>query len=148
MKRYAFPLALALFLFATAIPSQGAAEESVPADSNSFSDSTILNKLPLLKDEDLKQVLFAGKVDFNTCPHFVEFELHNPFRDRVLRGIVVTVTVKNGADGDPVSSDLFIRVAAPPLKMEKNSEQVYSGMIVRGEATVKLKEVHYAAVKE
>lgn len=147
MKRIVLPLALFLVGIAP-IPAPASAEDIVPPDSNAFSDSTVLNKLPLLKDEDLKQVLFAGKVDFNTCPHLVEFELHNPFRDRVLRGIVVTVTVKNGPDSDPVSSDLFIRVSVSPLKMERNTEPVYSALIVRGEATVKLKEVHYAGVKD
>ena len=56
--------------------------------------STILDKTPSLNNDEMKQVLFKASMPENYIPKGVNWQIHNPFRDRTFVGIVVTVEYK------------------------------------------------------
>lgn len=110
------------------------------------SDYEVLNKYPSLSEGELKQVLFTGSVPTNVAPRGVTWELHNPFRDKSVAGIVINVEWKSPSN-QTISLDLFIRADCIPLSSASGHEAFFKAEeATKADPRISLKEVRYAAV--
>ncbi len=108
--------------------------------------TVILNKYPVLNNDALKQILFsASLLGENYNPSGINWELHNPFRDKTIAGIVVTVEYKLPTSDKPTVLEVFIRVDCGPLQSASGREGCFKAEeAAKASPTIKLKEVHYA----
>lgn len=98
---------------------------------------------PTLSAEELKQVLFKATLDARSHEPLL-LELHNPFRDKSLRGIVVHVESKS-ADGKAQSMDIFADLECGPLQTGERWVPLFNAEELLPRAPViTLKEVHRA----
>jgi hypothetical protein len=74
----------------------------------------------------------------------VHVALHNPFRDKVIAGVVLEIAFKQGPDEKPTVLNLFIRLSCNPLQSEYGAENLFNAHEAReAKAIITLKEVHY-----
>lgn len=137
MKR--IPRICAALIACLLIPSATFAEDEV-------SDYEVLNKYPTLSEGELKQVLFTGTVPENISPRGVSWELHNPFRDKSVAGLVINIEWKSPAN-QTISLDLFVRTNSIPLSSASGHEAFFKAEeAMKANPRISLKEVRYAAV--
>jgi hypothetical protein len=115
------------------------------AETAEITDAVVINKYPVLTGDEMKRVLFKASMPENISPRGVNWELHNPFRDKVIAGFIVTVEYKPTGADKPVSLDLFIRTACGPLQSADGQQGCYNAEeAMKSSPVIKLKEVHYA----
>jgi hypothetical protein len=96
---------------------------------------------PTLSAEELQQVLFAASFD-RTYPAPIKLELHNPFRDKSLRGIVVRVQSKS-PDGKEQTLEMFGDLQCGPLQTTEFQMPLFNWEeLLKGSPVITLKEVH------
>jgi hypothetical protein len=116
-----------------------------PSAFADYSDDDVLNKLPVLTPDLMKQVPFLAHIEDNGLPLFVQ--LHNPFRDKTIQGVVLNITGKDTATGKDVNIDVFVRLLAGPLNLGINSHGLFMGDVLskpESNTVITLKEIHYS----
>lgn len=100
-------------------------------------------KLPMLSKDDLKQVLFSASFDGNYAGTPLRYQLHNPFRDKSIAGIVIGVQSKDAA-GQEQNIEVFVDMDCGPLQSADNNCHFFkSEEIAKRSPVIVLKEVHY-----
>jgi hypothetical protein len=72
-------------------------------------------------------------------------EIHNPFHDKTIRGIVINVAGKDPSSGEQINFDLFVPMGAGPLQDGQNQVVPFkldSLNKPQSNTVVTLKEVH------
>ncbi len=78
----------------------------------------------------------------------VNFELHNPFRDRTIAALVVTVSFKKADADKPTVLELLLRTECGPLQSAEGIQTCFDSADARNPGTViTLKEVYYVPEK-
>src|SRR4051812_23319466 len=96
---------------------------------------------PTLSAEELQQVLFAASFD-RSYPAPIKLELHNPFRDKSLRGVVVRVQSKS-PDGKEQTLEVFGDLHCGPLQTVEFQMRLFNWeAFLKGAPVITLKEVH------
>ncbi len=128
-----------IFLAGFLLLSTGvAAEDPVP-------DTVILNKFPTLSGDELKQIPFKASIPENYNPIGVSWELHNPFRDKAIAGIVLTIEYKTPSADTPTVLEVYIRAECGPLQSISGHDGFFNAeQAIKLSPIIKLKEVHYS----
>jgi hypothetical protein len=112
--------------------------------SITLSDSSSISvlKLPTLSADELKQVTFAATIDSSRHPGKpLAAELHNPFRDKRLVGVVIHVQPKS-ADDKKQDLDLFADVDCAPLQSVQLQVPVFNAEeLIKSGSVITLKQV-------
>ncbi|HEV7406520.1 MAG TPA: hypothetical protein VGO11_26450 [Chthoniobacteraceae bacterium] len=110
-----------------------------PPPTRNFQSIPIL-ETPTFTPEEMKEFPFIAKLYEN--PPRISVELHNPFRNKSIRGIVLQVQYKS-ADGKEHALDIFDFLECAPLKNAQRSVEFYnSAEIMKSSPVITLKEVH------
>jgi hypothetical protein len=100
-------------------------------------------RTPTFSPEEMKQILFISRFWENPSPPSFGVELHNPFRDKRIRGIVVRVQYKT-RDGKDQSVEVFEDLECRPLRNASCGLSFFNeSEIVKGSPVITLKEAHY-----
>jgi hypothetical protein len=111
-----------------------------------FDDETYkILKYPSLNDEALKQVPFKAYLPENMDR--VCYELHNPFRDKAVAGIVLQVTFKEASAETPTVIELFVASNCGPLESTSGQPGCFKAEARKAGAQIALKEVYYVPEK-
>ena len=108
------------------------------------SDMSTLQRTPVFSTAELEQIRFDAAFDTSYAPGTIRYSLYNPFRDKRVRGIVVTVHARGTTIGQSPSIDLFIDASCGPLQCV-NNQQMFGPLseVAKTSNVIDLKEVHY-----
>ncbi len=109
-----------------------------------FDEIHVLERTPILSMDELSQIRFDAALEPNYSPGTIGYTLYNPFRDKIIRGIVVTVHPRGTAINQSPNMDLFIDVSCGPLQCV-NNQQTFGPLaeVAKNSNVIDLKEVHY-----
>lgn len=101
-------------------------------------------KYPALTDVELKQVPFKASLPERDSPNGAYVSLHNPFRDKIVAGIVLEISYKKPSSDKPTVLELYLQMNCGPLQSAGNQLSFFEADEARkAGATITLKEVHY-----
>jgi len=123
--------------------------------SPQLSAGDILNKLTSLTSDEMKLVYFSWQSEEGEHTASLSVQIHNPFRNITIHGIVVEVSCKDKTTPHTfVTFDVFIPVEAGPLQRGTGVQDIYkgdnleppnsqTGASSKEPAGITLKEIHY-----
>lgn len=111
-------------------------------ESQANSDDVKLLELPSLTAEELRQVSFSAVIDADYPGRPLRVALHNPFRDKRIRAVVIHLQAKD-ADGKEHSIDQLVDIDCGALQGVLRLVPVFNPEeLSKGSPVLTLKEAH------
>lgn len=129
------------FVLAMAAASISLSPLAAQADGHGASDIKLLRTYPKMSAEESKQLLFSARIYTN--PEVVSFNIHNPFRDRVIAALVMEVSYKRPGEEKPVEYEILAHISCGPLQSMGGQENCFNANeAAKFNPTISLKEVY------